>query len=256
MLEIKNLWAGYNGIDVVKDVSFKVSSGKNLCILGPNGCGKTTLLKAIAGIIPHRGQVLIDKTDSNKMKRKDIAKEIAVLSQISSVYFSYTVYETVMLGRYLYMKNSLFGESSQEDKDQVEKSLRAVGLWRLKDKQIDTLSGGQLQRVFLARVLAQDPSIILLDEPTNHLDLRYQKELIDYLKDWSKEDGHSVIGVFHDINLAMDLADEILVMEKGKIAGLGDPKSIMKKDLFNRVYEMDIVGYMVDSLKQWESYQY
>ena len=154
------------------------------------------------------------------------------------------------------MKNSLFGESSQEDKDQVEKSLRAVGLWRLKDKQIDTLSGGQLQRVFLARVLAQDPSIILLDAPTNHLDLRYQKELIDYLKDWSKEDGHSVIGVFHDINLAMDLADEILVMEKGKIAGLGDPKSIMKKDLFNRVYEMDIVGYMVDSLKQWESYQY
>lgn len=256
MMEIKNLSAGYNGRDVVKDVSFKLSPRKNLCILGPNGCGKTTLLKAIAGIIPHKGQVLIKGLDSRGMKRKEIAKEIAVLSQMSSVYFSYTVYDTVMLGRYLYMKKGILGQRSEEDERQVEKSLRAVGLWKHRDKEIDTLSGGQLQRVFLARVLAQDPSLILLDEPTNHLDLRYQKELIDYLKDWSKEEGHSVIGVFHDINLAMDLADEVLVMENGKIAGWGDPKSIMKKDLFNRVYEMDIVGYMLDSLRQWEDYQY
>ncbi|MBC8589871.1 ABC transporter ATP-binding protein [Wansuia hejianensis] len=254
MLELKNVFTGYGDIDIIKDISLNIGEGTNLCILGPNGCGKTTLLKAIAGILPIRGDILIDGISIKDMKRHEIAGKIAVMSQISNIYFSYTVFETVMLGRYLYMKNSIFKEPSQNDKAYVEKCLKATGLSSIRNKQIDTLSGGQLQRVFLARTLAQDPNIILLDEPTNHLDLRYQKELIDYLKEWSKEDRHAVIGVFHDINLAMDLADQVLVMEKGKAVSLGKPEEVIKDHTLNRVYEMDIVGYMVDSLEQWKKF--
>lgn len=255
MIELQNVYAGYNGVDIIKDISFNVDEGNNLCILGPNGCGKTTLLKAMSGIIPIRGDILVDGMSIKNMKRHEIASRIAVMSQISNIYFSYTVFETVLLGRYLYMKNNIFKEPSQEDKSIAEKCLKAVGLLSLRNKQINTLSGGQLQRVFLARTLAQEPSIILLDEPTNHLDLRYQKELMDYLRNWSKEGGHTVIGVFHDINLAMDLADNILVMEDGNQIGLGKPEEVIKGELLNKVYNMDIIGYMVESLRQWESFQ-
>lgn len=254
MIELQNVYAGYNGIDVIKDISFKLSKASNLCILGPNGCGKTTLLKAMAGIIPARGEILVEGRSIKNMKRHEIASKIAVMSQISNIYFSYTVYETVLLGRYTSIKNNLFKEPSDEDKLYTNKCLKAVGLQNLKDRQINTLSGGQLQRVFLARTLAQEPSIILLDEPTNHLDLRYQKELIDYLKAWSLGGDYTVIGVFHDINLAIRLADNILVMEDGQLAGLGKSKEVLNNKVLNRVYEMDVAGYMVDSLRQWESF--
>ena len=255
MIELKNIYAGYNEVDVIHDISLKIETGKNLCILGPNGCGKTTLLKAMAGIIPSKGEILIDGIDIKKMKRHEIARKIAVMTQISSVYFSYTVFETVLLGRYLYIKNSILKTPTQRDIQYTKECLEAVGLLELRDTQISTLSGGQLQRVFLARTLAQEPDIILLDEPTNHLDLKYQKELIDYLKKWSKETGNTIVGVFHDINLAMNLADDILVMENGKLAGYGESKSIVSGPLLNRVYQMDITKYMIDSLKQWEEIQ-
>lgn len=255
MIELKNIYAGYNEVDVIHDISLKIETGKNLCILGPNGCGKTTLLKAMAGIIPSKGEILIDGIDIKKMKRHEIARKIAVMTQISSVYFSYTVFETVLLGRYLYIQNSILKTPTQRDIQYTEECLEAVGLLELRDTQISTLSGGQLQRVFLARTLAQEPDIILLDEPTNHLDLKYQKELIDYLKKWSKETGNTIVGVFHDINLAMNLADDILVMENGKLAGYGESKSIVSGPLLNRVYQMDITKYMIDSLKQWEEIQ-
>lgn len=252
MLELKNLFAGYDGIDILKDISFRLEYGENLCILGPNGCGKTTLIKAIAGLIPSKGEILIDDKDIGKMKRHEVASKIAVMSQLSTIFFSYTVYETVLLGRYLHMKGVFKGPSAY-DKSCVESCLKAVGLYKLKDKQINTLSGGQLQRVYLARTLAQEPSIILLDEPTNHLDLRYQAELIDYLKDWSSEEGHSIVGVLHDINLAMRLADNFLVLEEGCVKSYGNANKAITNNLLNSVYGMDVVGFMLDSLRKWES---
>ena len=252
MIEVKNVSAGYSGIDVIENISLKLEVGLNLSIVGPNGCGKSTLLKAIAGIIPIKGDVLIDGKSIKTMKRAEIAKKIAVMSQMSAIYFSYTVFETVLLGRYVAMKDNFLKEASQQDKAYVEKCLEAVGMLEYKDRQIDCLSGGELQRVFLARTLAQEPEIILLDEPTNHLDLKCQHELILYLKDWSKDHKHSVIGVFHDINHAMELADHLLVLEKGHIKALGKAEEIIKSGLLNDVYEMDIKKYMLNSLKKWE----
>lgn len=254
MLTLKNVSAGYNGIDVISNINLTVSEGENLCILGPNGCGKTTLIKTIAGLIPHKGSIQIDNKDLSSMKRADVAQKIAVMSQISNIYFSYTVYETVLLGRYLHMKGRTFKEPSTKDKEYAEKCLKSVGLLDLKNKQINTLSGGQLQRVYLARTLAQEPNIILLDEPTNHLDLKNQAELIEFLKGWSKEEGHTVIGVLHDLNLTMKLADNVLLLDRGKIAAYGKSSEIISSKIINDVYDMDVTGYMIESLKQWEGF--
>jgi len=256
MLSLQNVNAGYKGIDVIYNISFSLKEGENLCILGPNGCGKTTLIRAISGLIPHEGSIKIDGIDINKMKRADVAAKIAVLSQISTIYFSYSIYETVLLGRYLHMKGRTFKEPSSKDKEYTDKCLKAVGLYSIRNKQINELSGGQLQRVYLARTLAQEPDIILLDEPTNHLDLKHQAELIDFLRDWSKYEGHSVIGVTHDLNLAIKLSDKVLVLDKGRMAAYGKATDVFSSNLLNQVYDMNITEYMVDSLRIWENFDH
>ncbi len=251
MLRLDNVRCGYNGNEVIKGASFEVKKGERICIIGPNGCGKTTLLKAIAGLIETEGVVYLSGTPLNKLKRSQIASKIAFLRQNEAVYFSYTVYETVMLGRYLHIKGGLFGSPAQKDRDFVLGCLEKVGLIDLKDRQINTLSGGQLQRVFLAKALAQEPSLILLDEPTNHLDLKFQIELVEYMKEWSKVDGHSVIGVMHDINLAMHFADKILLLSDGKVAKYGESNKFTDGRLLQDIYQMDIKSYMQKSLKMW-----
>lgn len=252
MLKVRNISAGYGGDDIVRDISFDVKDNENLCIIGPNGCGKTTLLKAVSNILPFRGDVEIDGISIKKMKRRDISLKIAMMSQNSGIHFSYSVFDTVMMGRYPHIKDRFLGIPSEEDVAYSEKCLEAVDMLDNRNTEITKLSGGQIQRVFLARTLAQEPEIILLDEPTNHLDLKYQIELIEYLKEWSKTEKHTVIGVLHDINLAMRLSENILVMKDGKCAASGSTNETITDNLLYNVYGIDVAGYMRDSLKRWE----
>lgn len=252
MLTVQDVSVSYGKTEVVKNISFQVENNQNLCIIGPNGCGKTTLLRGICNILPFEGQVEIDGRSIRDMKQNELAKKIAMMSQTSGVYFSYSVFDTVMMGRYLHIKDGVFKIPSEEDKQVVLKCLEMVDLMKVKDKEITKLSGGQLQRVFLARTLAQEPQIILLDEPTNHLDLKYQIELIEYLREWSREGSHSVVGVLHDINLAMRLSDNLLVIKEGQTAAYGDANEVLTGDLLKRTYRIDIAGYMKDSLRRWE----
>ena len=194
MLEVNNVSCGYNGIDVVKNVSFNVNRGENICIVGPNGCGKSTLLKAISNLIPSTGNISLDNKKIIKLNRKELAIKIALMTQTANIQFPYSVYETVALGRYAHLKG-VFSNLSNEDKDIVLKCIGSVGLLDIKDKLITELSGGQMQRVFLARAFAQDPEVILLDEPTNHLDLRCQIEILEYLSRWTKENNKIVVAV-------------------------------------------------------------
>ena len=252
MLTLYNVSAGYDGVDIIKDVSINVAG--SVSIVGPNGCGKTTLLKAISNILPFRGEIEIGGKPYGKMKRREIAKNVAMLGQQMGIYFTYSVFDTVMMGRYLHIKDRLSGSPSSRDREVVMESLQAVNLYGEKDRLITTLSGGQLQRVFLARALAQEPKIILLDEPTNHLDLKCQLEITDYLKNWAGK-GRAVVGVMHDLNLALRVSEEMLVMKDGKICTFGKAHEIIKSGLLSDVFEMDVAGYMRESLSLWNHKQ-
>ncbi len=251
MLKVEHLTCGYGGAPMVKDLSFEVPAGGRLCILGPNGCGKTTLLRALAGLLPHEGKVTAEGRDLAAMDRRQLARTVALLSQISSVYFSYTVYETVLMGRYAHQTGGAFSGPGPEDRAIALECMERTGVADLRDRQVTELSGGQLQRVFLARTFAQQPRVILLDEPTNHLDLKYQVELVQELKAWAAGEGRCVVGVLHDVNLALDLADLFLLMEEGRARYFG-PAAEFDPAALNRVYQMDVGGYMRRSLQRWE----
>jgi iron complex transport system ATP-binding protein len=252
MLTLTNVCAGYSGTDVVRNISLRMKCHENLSIIGPNGCGKTTLLKTMIRLLPFRGEIKLGGQSLHKMKHKDISRKIAMLSQMSGIYFSYTVFDTVMMGRYLHVKDKFLGLPSDEDREFVTQCLKAVDLLGEKDREITKLSGGQLQRVFLARTLAQDPEIILLDEPTHHLDLKYQYELLEYLKEWSSQGNRAIVGVLHDLSLAMRLGGKIMVMKDGESRAYGKIRDVVTGSLLESVYDMDVAGYMVDSLKMWE----
>lgn len=251
MLQVEHLSCGYVETPVVKDVSFRVDEGQCLCILGPNGCGKTTLLRGLVGILPSDGNVMVDGENVGSMSTHEKANRIALMSQLSSTYFSYTVYETVMLGRYVHQKRGVFSGESEEDRQVVQECLERTGMLEQKDRLITELSGGQLQRVFLARTFAQNPQIILLDEPTNHLDLKYQIELMESLKQWVRKGKRCVVGVFHDINLALSFADTVLLMEQGTVRTCERVEDF-DLSLISQTYHMDVKGYMKKSLKRWE----
>ncbi len=252
MLEVRDVCAGYNDTEIVHNISFQLNRGENMCILGANGCGKTTFLRAVGNLIPFTGSIRLDGVELRSMKRRRIAEKIALFSQLSGTYFAYTVYDTVMMGRYQHIRRTFSDRPGKADREAVEQCLETVGLADLSDRKINELSGGQLQRVFLAKVLAQDPQIILLDEPTNHLDIKQQTELIEHLKKWSDSGDHTVIGVFHDINLALQFSDKVLFMKDGYQKAFGSMNEIASRKLLEDVYEMDIAGYMDREFENWK----
>lgn len=250
MLEVKNLYTGYDKKEIIKNINFGIKRGENLCIVGPNGCGKSTLLKSIANIIEYKGNIKIDGKEVNSLSRLELAKKIGLMSQITQMYFPYTVYDTVSLGRYAYSKGA-FATLSSEDDEIIIDSIKKVGIYELKDKMITELSGGQLQRVFLARVFAQNPDVILLDEPTNHLDFKHQIELLENLNEWVKQNNKIVVGVLHDLNLVQYFADKVLILKDGKEVDYGLPQDVLKGSTLNKVYGMDIKNFMINILQKW-----
>ena len=251
MLEVKKLYSGYEGKDILNDINFTVKNGENLCIVGPNGCGKSTLLKSIANILDYKGSILIDGQEVFSMNRKHFAKKVGLMSQITEIYFPYTIYDTVSLGRYAYSKGVL-SKLSKEDEEIILDSIDKVGLLDIKDKLITELSGGQMQRVFLARVFAQDPDIILLDEPTNHLDFKNQIDLLENLKEWIKINNKIVVGVLHDLNLVQYFADNVLMLQNGQVVSYGPPQKVLNDPILDDLYGIDIKGFMLNILKRWE----
>jgi iron complex transport system ATP-binding protein len=249
MLEIRDLYCGYGAGDVLRGIDLTVERGEFLCLAGPNGCGKSTFLKAIARLLPFRGSVTIEGRDSAGLSRRELAIKLALFGQVSLMYFPYTVADTVAMGRYARGKG-WFGGLTEEDKSASEDIFAALKLNDLRDKSINELSGGQLQRVFLARTLVQDPAVILLDEPTNHLDLKHQTELLDYLTEWAG--GRTIIAVFHDLNLARRYGKTAALLADGRIAAQGQTAEVFSGAQLKEVYGMDIKQFMKESLEKWK----
>lgn len=253
MIEVTNLTAGYKKESVIKNISFTCKNNECTVIIGPNGCGKTTLLRAISGIIKSNGKIMVNGTDMQKIKhRRDFAKKIGVMTQISEVYFNYSVFETVLIGRYARNESGFFSLDA-EDKEYAGECIRKVGLDKYKDRNITELSGGQLQRVFLARLFAQNPEIILLDEPTNHLDLKNQIGLIENLKEWVNGEERSIISVVHDLNQAMMIGDRAILMDNGEIVDEGKCSRVVKGENIDKVYGINLKEYMTKSLDLWKN---
>lgn len=268
IIELKHVSAGYGRYTaakpdeerlVIKDISLGITEGSCVCLLGPNGCGKTTLLRVIAGMLPAYGDILIDGRDIRSLKRKNIASYISFLSQMSQIYYSYSVFETVMQGRYVH-DSSFFKNGSSADRQIVEEILETLGLEELAGQQITSLSGGQLQRVMLARCIAQESPVLILDEPMNHLDMKVQSELIDYLMKWrlkpvitdqGKEYKPTVIGVFHDIDTAAYMADDITLISGGRLLAFGGKKNILNEELLRKAYDFDVAGYLRKHSIRW-----
>ena len=251
MLEVNDLSCGYGQQDVVKGVSFTLPENGRLAILGPNGCGKTTLLRGMTGFLPAAGSVTLDGADLLKMPPRERGRAVAELPQVSTAWFAYTVLETVLMGRYAHLKPGLFSTPTRRDREIAEDAIRRLGLWEERDRPLTQLSGGQLQRVLLARAFAQTPRVILLDEPTNHLDLKYQVELVEALKAWSSQPGHAALGVFHDLDLALDFASLVLLMDAGQAVYFGDANDLPPAAL-SRVFGLDVPAYMRQSRARWE----
>ena len=257
-VRLENLCAGYGPVEVLHDISFAIKEGERVAILGMNGSGKTTLLRAMAGLLPYRGHVFLaeegrPEKELKSMKRREISSLIAMMMQVSTTYFAYTVRETVMLGRYARQQGVLQGTSAR-DKEMVDLALKQTGLLPLADRPVNALSGGQLQRVFLARTLAQETPLILLDEPTNHLDLKIQTEIMQYLNEWAQEPGHTLVGVYHDLNLGLTMADRLIVLKNGQILADGPGADVIRGGFLEEAYEMNVPAYMRKQYALWEKY--
>ncbi|HJA93822.1 MAG TPA: ABC transporter ATP-binding protein [Candidatus Eisenbergiella merdipullorum] len=254
-LELDNITAGYGREPVLKGISLSLRKGERMAVLGRNGSGKTTLLRVIAGLLPFSGTARICGRDVRGLKREELAKRVAMMSQFAGASLPYTVEETVRMGRYVHRPAGLFSGmlsgTDERDRKAVDACLRAAGLEEKRDRMVTELSGGQLQRVFLARALAQEPSLMLLDEPTSHMDLKYQTELVDYLKGWGEENGHAVVGVLHDISLALRLADVFCFLKDGTVLACGDA-SVITPQLLEETYEMDVAAWMRESAGRLE----
>lgn len=243
MIVVEHLSGGYDGVPIVKDISFSVEKGKILGILGPNGSGKSTLLKVISGILPATaGTIKVDGKNIRSYNARALAKKMAVLPQLHANAFSNSVRDAVSLGRYPH-QSGFFSSWSDFDEQAVQHAMAQTGVTRYEQTPMEFLSGGEQQRVFVAQALAQTAEILLLDEPTNHLDIAHQRQILDMVRKEAVECGLTVIMVLHDMNLASLYCDELLLMESGQMCAFGVPHEVLMASQIEEVYQARVATY-------------
>jgi len=241
VLEICNLTSGYDSKFFLKDINLKVEGKDFVGVIGPNGSGKTTLLRAITKIIkPHKGEILFEKENLEKLSFKEVAKKIAMVSQAREIELKMSVEEFVLLGRIPHRRKWQFLETISDEKI-AEEAMVSTDTLKFKDRFVETLSAGERQLVFIARALTQQPKLLLLDEPTSHLDIAHQINILDLIKRLNKETGLTVIIVLHDLNLAGEYCEEIILMNNGCIYKTGLPVEVLTYQIIEEVYKTVVV---------------
>ncbi|WP_011579484.1 MULTISPECIES: ABC transporter ATP-binding protein [Chelativorans] len=234
-LKVDTLSVAYGAHLAVDAISLTIPKGKITVLAGPNGCGKSTLLRAIRRLHAAKtGRVLLGETDIGKMREKEIAREIGLLAQSPSAPEDMRVEELVRLGRYPHQ--AMLQPWSKDDAAAVEDAMFGTGVGHLRDRRLGSLSGGQLQRAWIAMVLAQQTDIVCLDEPVNHLDMAHQIDCLDLVSRLNREHGRTVVLVLHDLNLAARYADLLVFMKDGGIVSAGSPHQLMTEEQIASVF--------------------
>lgn len=225
-IEVRGVCFSYSSEAVLSDVGMKAGEGEVIGILGPNGSGKTTLLKCLnRALAPKTGTVLIGDRDYKEMSKREIATHIGVVPQGANINFPFSVLDIVMMGRTPAIER--FASETQKDIDIVAQAMRRTNIEHLASRPIDQVSGGERQRVIIARALAQQPKILLLDEPTLHLDVNHQLDVLDLITALARRERLAVIIVTHDLSLAARYCDKVLLMQKGRIKAAGDVTEVL-----------------------------
>jgi len=239
ILEIQDITAGYGNGDIIKNLSFSLNKGEFLSVLGRNGSGKSTMIKAIQGLLRDiSGKILVDGKEMSSHKPRELAQKMAYVPQLFEVSFEFTVEEIILMGRYVHQGK--FTGITTEDKSIIEEIMDLTEIALLKDKKIAHLSGGERQRVFIARALAQDTPLLFLDEPSAHLDINYQVEIYQILKRLQEEKDKTILTAEHNINLAVPYSQRLLFLKNGRIHSLGSPIELITKKNIQEVFHTDV----------------
>ncbi len=239
ILEVQDLCAGYGNGDILKNISFSLNKGEFLSILGRNGAGKSTMIKAIQGLLKNRsGKIQVDGKDLFSLKPRDLARYVAYVPQLSQDSFHFSVQEIILMGRYIHQGR--FAGLSAADRIILTEIMDLTETGFLKEKKIAHLSGGERQRVFIARALAQDTPILFLDEPSAHLDINYQAEIYRILKRLQEEKNKTILSAEHNINLAVPFSQRLLFLVNGRIHSVGPPSELITRQNIQEVFQTDV----------------
>ncbi len=240
MLYVKHISVGYGEVPVLKDISFELHPGSIIALLGPNGAGKTTLIKALNGTVPATaGELTLDGKPLGSLTRREIAKRIAVVAQENETKFPITVRDFVLAGRFA--NGSAFGWESDEDVAATKLALNECELVGFEERLMNELSGGERQRVVLARALATGAKVLLLDEPTANLDLAHQASMFRLVREKCRSEDHSAVVITHDLNLAAEFADLMVMLKDGRVHALGRPNDVLREESLKNVFDVNVL---------------
>jgi iron complex transport system ATP-binding protein len=235
ILDIKNISLNFRHKSILSDVTFSVITGEFFVIIGPNGAGKTSLLKVLSGLQKaQHGSITIKDKNISKYKRRNLSQIMAIVPQQIEVGFPFTVAETVVMGRSPHL--GILGMEGKNDFHIAEEAMKFTEVSHLAERKLFQLSGGELQRVIIARAICQQPEIILLDEPTTALDPSHQLKIMDLMEKFRQEQGTTIIMVSHDLNLASMYGDRLLLLKEGRVIETGVPKSVLNRELLEESY--------------------
>jgi len=239
ILTVERVTAGYEKAPVIRDLTFAVPGGGITGVVGPNGAGKTTLFRTISRILkPWSGTVRFRGDDISGMPRREFARRVAVIPQFRMIPPPFTVEEFVSLGRYPHIGR--LSPLKQQDRRIIAKILELLGLAHIRTRKVNALSGGEMQRAYLAQGLVQTPELLLMDEPTAHLDISQKIRVLDLIDSLSETVGLSVLVILHDLNLASGYCNRVLMLEKGEIRAAGTPEEVLTRRTIEEVYRTPV----------------
>lgn len=239
MLEIKDLSFAYKDDKIINDLNLYIELNEFIAIIGPNGSGKSTLIKNLSNIIkPDKGSIYLNYKNLNDLSAQDLAKKLSVVPQDTKIDFDFTVYDLIMMGRNAYQNR--WGKITEKDREIVTEVMNLTDTLQFKDRSLMNLSGGERQRVIIARALAQEPEVLLLDEPTSSLDINYQGEIFDLLSYLNNKKSITIIIVSHDLNLASQYCNKLVLLNEGQIYSIGNAEEVLTKENIKEVYDAEV----------------